>query len=67
VTTTASTQKSAVSDTTKKDQSLLDLINKDTTKVAEATTRAGFTQQNPLFGILLPRVTATGTAAASLA
>jgi SecD/SecF fusion protein len=60
VTTTASTQKSAVSDTTKKDQSLLDLINKDTTKVAEATTRAGFTQQNPLFGILLPRVTAQG-------
>jgi SecD/SecF fusion protein len=60
VTTTGSTQKSAVSDTTKKDQSLLDLINKDTTKVAEATTRAGFTQQNPLFGILLPRVTAQG-------
>ena len=60
VTTTGSTQKSAVSDTTKKDQSLLDLINKDTTKVAEGTTRAGFTQQNPLFGILLPRVTAQG-------
>jgi SecD/SecF fusion protein len=60
VTTTGSTKKSAVSDTTKKDQSLLDLINKDTTKVAEATTRAGFTQQNPLFGILLPRVTAQG-------
>jgi SecD/SecF fusion protein len=60
VTTTGSTQKSAVSDTTKKDQSLLDLINKDTTKVAEASTRAGFTQQNPLFGILLPRVTAQG-------
>ena len=60
VTTTASTQKSAVSDTTKKDQSLLDLINKDTTKVVEASTRAGFTQQNPLFGILLPRVTAQG-------
>ena len=60
VTTTVSTQKSAVSDTTKKDQSLLDLINKDTTKVAEASTRAGFTQQNPLFGILLPRVTAQG-------
>jgi SecD/SecF fusion protein len=56
----ASAQKSAVSDTTKKDQSLLDLINKDTTKVADATTRAGFTQQNPLFGILLPRVTAQG-------
>jgi SecD/SecF fusion protein len=57
-----STQKSAVSDTTKKDQSLLDLINKDTTKVAEATTREGFTLQNPLFGILIPRVTAEGQA-----
>ena len=55
-----SAQKSAVSDTTKKEQSLLDLINKDTTKVAGATTRAGFTIQNPLFGILIPRVTAQG-------
>jgi len=56
--------KSAVSDTTKKDQSLLDLINKDTTKTtaATATTREGFTQQNPLFGILIPRVTAEGQA-----
>jgi SecD/SecF fusion protein len=60
VKTTETTQKSAVSDTTKKDQSLLDLINKDTTKVAEATTRSGFTLQNPLFGILIPRVTAQG-------
>jgi protein-export membrane protein, SecD/SecF family/protein-export membrane protein SecF/protein-export membrane protein SecD len=58
--TTELAQKSEVSDTTKKDQSLLDLINKDTTKVAEATSRAGFTLQNPLFGILLPRVTAQG-------
>jgi SecD/SecF fusion protein len=48
-------------DTTKKDQSLLDLINKDTTKVeATASTREGFTQQNPLFGILIPRVTQQG-------
>jgi SecD/SecF fusion protein len=60
--TTELTQKSSVSDTTKKDQSLLDLINKDTTKAVESTTRAGFTQQNPLFGILLPRVTAQGQA-----
>jgi SecD/SecF fusion protein len=52
--------KSEISDTTKKDQSLLDLINKDTAKVAEATTREGFTLQNPLFGILLPRVTSEG-------
>ncbi len=56
----ASAQKSEVTDTTKKDQSLLELINKDTTKAAEATTREGFTLQNPLFGILLPRVTAQG-------
>jgi SecD/SecF fusion protein len=53
-------KKTAASDTTKKDQSLLDLINKDTTKAAEPTSREGFTQQNPLFGILLPRVTAQG-------
>lgn len=50
----------AVSDTTKKNQSLLDLINKDTTKVAGASTREGFTLQNPLFGLLVPRVTAQG-------
>jgi SecD/SecF fusion protein len=50
----------AVSDSTKKNQSLLDLINKDTTKVAGASTREGFTLQNPLFGILVPRVTAQG-------
>jgi SecD/SecF fusion protein len=48
------------SDTTKKDQSLLDLIAKDTTKAAGATTRQDFTLQNPLFGILSPRVTAEG-------
>ena len=58
--TTETTQKSAVSDTTKKDQSLLDLINKDTTKAAEATTREGFALQNPLFGILNPRVNERG-------
>jgi len=58
--TTETTQKSTATDTTKKAQSLLDLINKDTTKVAEATTRAGFTLQNPLFGILNPRVNQQG-------
>lgn len=58
--TTETTQKIAVSDTTKKDQSLLDLINKDTTKAAEATTRAGFALQNPLFGLLNPRVNERG-------
>jgi SecD/SecF fusion protein len=58
--TTQTTGTPAVSDTTKKDQSLLDLINKDTTKAAAATTREGFTLQNPLFGILIPRVTSEG-------
>ena len=48
------------SDTTKKDQSLLDLIQKDTTKTPEASTREEFTFQNPLFGLLSPRVTAEG-------
>ena len=51
----------SVTDTTKTDQSLLDLINKDTAASAiDATTREGFTLQNPLFGILIPRVTAEG-------
>ena len=54
------TAKSAASDTTKTDQSLLDLIGKDTTKVAEATTREQFSLQNPLFGLLNPRVNAEG-------
>ncbi len=52
--------KSAVTDTTKKDQSLLDLIEKDTTKAAAATTREGFALQNPLFGLLNPRVNEQG-------
>jgi SecD/SecF fusion protein len=53
------TEGKALADTTKKDK-LLDLINKDTTKTNTATTREGFTAQNPLFGILIPRVTAEG-------
>ena len=49
------------SDTTKKEnQDLLDLIGKDTTKPAQAATREEFTLQNPLFGILNPRVTEKG-------
>ena len=48
-------------DTTKKeDQTLLDLIGKDTTQVVAAATREEFTFQNPLFGILNPRVTEQG-------
>ena len=52
--------KSTASDTTKKDQTLLDLIAKDTTKVAEASNREEFTLQNPLFGLLSPRVNQQG-------
>jgi SecD/SecF fusion protein len=49
-----------VSDTIKKDQSLLDLIEKDTTKAAAASTREEFALQNPLFGLLNPRVDEQG-------
>jgi len=50
-------------DTTKKeDQSLLDLIEQDTMQSTAATTIEEFTLQNPLFGILNPRVTAQGEA-----
>ncbi|NSW94241.1 MAG: protein translocase subunit SecDF [Bacteroidales bacterium] len=47
-------------DTAKKDQTLLDLIEKDTTKAQTASTREEFNLQNPLFGILNPRVTEDG-------
>ncbi|MCE5345454.1 MAG: protein translocase subunit SecDF [Bacteroidales bacterium] len=51
----------AVSDTTEKNQELLSLIKKDTTETAkEASTREEFTLQNPLFGILSPRVSENG-------
>ena len=50
----------AVADTTKKDQSLLDLIAKDTTKAQGATSRQQFALQNPLFGLLNPRVNEQG-------
>jgi len=42
------------------DQSLLDLINQDSTAATEATTREEFNLQNPLFGVLSPRVTQDG-------
>jgi SecD/SecF fusion protein len=58
--TAETSEKKSVSDTTKKDQSLLDLINKDTSKVAEGTSREAFTLQNPLFGLLSPRVNQEG-------
>ena len=50
----------SVADTTKRDQTLLDLIAKDTSGPAAATTREEFTLQNPLFGLLNPRVTEQG-------
>jgi SecD/SecF fusion protein len=54
-------EKAAPSDTTKtSDQALLDLIGKDTTKNAGTATREQFNQENPLFGILNPRVDAQG-------
>jgi SecD/SecF fusion protein len=50
----------AAADTTKTEDQVLELIRKDTAKTAEATTREEFALQNPLFGILNPRVTAQG-------
>ena len=47
-------------DTTIKDQTLLDLIGKDTAAPAAAATLEEFTFQNPLFGLLSPRVTEQG-------
>jgi SecD/SecF fusion protein len=47
-------------DTTKKDQTLLDLIEKDTTRTTEASTREEFNLENPLFGILSPHVSQQG-------
>ncbi len=50
----------AVADTTQTEQSLLDLLEKDTTQAPEAETREEFAIQNPLFGVLNPRVDAQG-------
>lgn len=44
------------------DQSLLDLIREDSTVQAPASTREEFNVQNPLFGVLSPRVTEQGEA-----
>jgi SecD/SecF fusion protein len=57
---TAVRAEAAKADTTKKDQTLLDLIEKDTAKAPAAATREEFALQNPLFGILAPRVTQQG-------
>lgn len=52
----------AVDTTEQEDQALLDLIEQDTMETAAATTLEEFTEQNPLFGVLSPRVTAQGEA-----
>ena len=52
-------------DTTGKEESLLDIIQKDTTKVAESKNIEQFTQQNPLFGLLRPNVNQQGQPAPS--
>jgi SecD/SecF fusion protein len=52
-------------DTTKKAESLLDIIQKDTAKAAESQNLEQFTQQNPLFGILRPNVNQQGQPAQS--
>ncbi|MBA4323009.1 MAG: protein translocase subunit SecDF, partial [Odoribacter sp.] len=52
-------------DTVKKTESLLDIIQKDTTKATEAQNLEQFTQQNPLFGILRPNVDQQGQPAPS--
>jgi len=63
ITTPESEPETTVSDTIKKEnQDLLDLLDKDTTQTTQAATREEFALQNPLFGILSPRVTEQGEA-----
>jgi SecD/SecF fusion protein len=58
---TAAGTTTAPSDTSKTaDQALLDLIGKDTTKSTASATREQFNLENPLFGLLNPRVDAQG-------
>ncbi|HEX2968384.1 MAG TPA: protein translocase subunit SecDF [Bacteroidales bacterium] len=56
----AQTEGTAAQDTSKSAKDLLDLIGKDTAKTTEADTRETFNLQNPLFGLLNPRVDAQG-------
>ncbi|MGB4292072.1 MAG: protein translocase subunit SecDF, partial [Bacteroidales bacterium] len=59
---TSESRASTQQDTTRKgEESILELIKKDTTKTAaEAETLEQFTAQNPLFGILRPHVDQNG-------
>ncbi|HPR12427.1 MAG TPA: protein translocase subunit SecDF [Bacteroidales bacterium] len=50
----------AADTTSQEDKALLDLLGSDTAAKAEPGTREEFNIQNPLFGILSPRVTADG-------
>jgi SecD/SecF fusion protein len=59
------TKSIAPKDTSKSEQSLLDIIQKDTTKAAESKTLEQFTEQNPLFGILRPNVNQQGQPSSS--
>ncbi|MDR2888175.1 MAG: protein translocase subunit SecDF [Bacteroidales bacterium] len=59
-TTTADTAVAAAADTAQTESSLLDIINQDTTTAAEPATMEEFARQNPLFGLLNPRVSPEG-------
>jgi SecD/SecF fusion protein len=54
------TKSVASKDSTKKEESLLDIIQKDTTKAAASQNLEQFTSQNPLFGVLRPNVDQQG-------
>ena len=59
-TTVRQAQESEKQDTTTAEKSLLDLLGQEEQTTAEATTREEFNLQNPLFGLLTPRVTPQG-------
>ncbi len=57
----ASEPEQAEQDTTgKEEESILEILKKDTTRTAESETLEQFTLQNPLFGILRPHVDQNG-------
>ncbi len=59
-TLTKQAKQSAVADTSAANRSLLDLIEKDTAATPAPSTREEFNLQNPLFGVLSPRVNEQG-------
>ena len=56
----ATAEKPTQTDTTKKEESLLDILKQDSTSTTEAQNLEQFTSQNPLFGILRPHVDQQG-------